>query len=137
MSRERKILNEKGMLLLEAILAVVILTVSLSVIIESLVSGLRATVFTVDYSKALILVDNVMSDILRQRTVEPSLVDKADFPEPDDAFQYQSKTQEIKEAVTESAFQEAQLTVSWRSGQKEQDVSVTTWLRNVPPTQTP
>ena len=134
MDQKQKVLSDnQGMLLLEAILAIVILTISLTVIIESLVSGLRATVFTVDYSKAIILTDNVMADILRQRAIDPSLANKADFPEPNDAFEYEITTQDMQEEATQSPFKEAQVTVSWKSGQKEQGLSVVTWLPSVSP----
>src|SRR5205085_3621210 len=109
------------MLLLEAILAIVILTTSLAVIIESLVSGLRATVFTADYSKAVILTDNVMSQILLKRAVDPSFPKESEASGSDEPFHYQLKTEKITNETTQSSVQEVQLRMAWKSGPKEQD----------------
>jgi len=111
------------MLLLETIFAIVILIVSLSVIIESLVSGYRATVINADYSKALILADNLMAELMHQRFIDPAFSKEENFPQPDERFRYRLKT-----ASNDGDLSEVQLTVSWKSGSKENGVALTTWL---------
>ena len=126
------------MLLLEAIFAIVILVVSLSVIIESLVSGLRATVFTADYSKALVLADNAMSQIMRKRIVDAAFASEGNFPSPNDQFHYQVTTEKmLSPDAAEGGLNEVQLVVSWKSGQKEQNIRVTTWLPDTSQNQNP
>ena len=123
--------DNHGVLLLEALLAILILTVSLSVIIESLVSGYRATVFTADYSKAVILLDNAMFDTLRKRFIESSLQDQGNFPEPQDQFHYELKTVSLSQEGSPAALDEVQGKVAWKSGRKEQEVAVVTWLADI------
>ena len=127
----RRIKNSYGMLLLEAIFAVVIMIVTLSIIIESLVSGLRASVLAADYSKALIMADNVMAEVLAKQGVDPSFPAEADFPEPNQQYHYELKTDTIlAEENTESNLTQAHLTVSWNSGRKKHDVSLVTWFHD-------
>lgn len=122
-----RIKNNRGVLLLEAIFAIVILVVTLSVIIESLVSGLRASVLAADYSKALILTDNVMAGLLESHTIDPSFPMESDFPEPNQQYRYDLKT-DIAQEDTQNNLTQAYLTVSWNSGRKKHDVSLVTWI---------
>ena len=56
--------GKRGSILLEALLSVLIISVSITTIIQSMVSSLRATVFSVDYSKATLLMENKMNDLI-------------------------------------------------------------------------
>jgi len=131
-------ISHRGMLLLEAIFAIVILVTTLSVIIESLVSALRATVITADYSKALVLADQVMAGLMRQRFIDATFQEEADFSAPDEQFHYEIKTQKMPvEDNAGAGLNEVQLTVSWKSGSKEQNISLVTWLADVPEKKSP
>ena len=120
--------SNRGMLLLEAILAIVILVVSISVIIESLVSGLRATMFTTDYSKAILLADNVMVEVMRQRSAKPSLPSDDDFSAPNEEYHYQLKMDKARSDESGEKLHEARLVVSWKSGSKEREIPFVTWV---------
>ena len=120
-------LSKRGMLLLEAIMAIVILIVSVSVIIESLVSGLRTTVITSDYAQALVLMDNLMTKIMCQRTAD-SLAPEADFAPPNAQFHYVLKNYKVSDQPLENSLHEIELSISWQSGQKKQKISAITWL---------
>jgi len=121
----QRVKNKSGVLLLEAIFAIVILIVTLSVIIESLVSGLRSSVLAADYSKALILTDNVMAEVLAARTVEPA---QSDFPDPNQQYRYDLTSETISHESISDKLIQAHLTVSWDSGRRQHDVSLLTWV---------
>ena len=132
----RLLRHNRGMLLLEAIMAVVILAISISVIIESLVSGLRATTLTTHYSRALLLADHMMTELLSQRSGEALAPSAGIFPSPDEQYQYELKTQKLLSAPSNGLTQ-VELTVLWKSGQKQQDLSVVTWLFKPPTKENP
>lgn len=125
----------RGAFLLEAILATVILAVSISVIIESLVSGLRATQLTGHYSKALLLADHMLSGILAARSAGAAGPQEDQFPEPNEEYGYGLKAEDA--AAQAEGLKEVELTVSWTAGRKKQDVSIVTWLFEPPKDENP
>lgn len=124
--------NKRGSLLVEALLTISILSIGLTVIIRSLVSSLRATAYSADYSLAVILLENEMSD-LRQKGFIKDSVDMEDiFPEPYEKFFYRLETKKAAGEFTSGSLNEVKLTVFWRSGPKERSISAVTYLPQPP-----
>lgn len=72
-----KNLNQKGAILLEALLAVVILATALTAVIQAMMSGLRSTVAAADYLRAAnlldqLMVENFLTDSSNLKPVEPA-----------------------------------------------------------------
>ena len=61
-----KKLQKRGSFLVEVLLTVVILSVSLTIIIQSLVSSLRAISYSANYSSAILSAENKMFELLQQ-----------------------------------------------------------------------
>lgn len=55
--------KERGSMLLEALLSTIILSASITIIIYSMISSLRASKYTADHSVALILTDNKINNL--------------------------------------------------------------------------
>ena len=141
--------DKKGSLLLEALLSVVILSVSLTVIIQSLTTSLRAVTYSSDYTTALFLIDNKMFDLIRKGFIEKDLNEEGQFPQPFDKFQYTVKaeggqvhktmmgkktkknvtitTGEIAEGET-NIINKVNLTIQWGSDKRKNSISVDTYL---------
>ena len=62
--------NRRGSILLEALLSVVILSVSMTVIIQSMTSSLRAMEYSANYTMAIVLLENKIIDLILQNSVE-------------------------------------------------------------------
>ena len=117
-------LGNKGILLMEALLAVVILSVGIVAIIQSLLSSLRSVVFHGNYTQAALLTDNKMFDLLEKRGVNDSTAESDHFPAPFDNFDYQV------EAVPEEqnpAIEQVSVNISWGS-KKGKNFKATTYL---------
>ncbi|MBF0490282.1 MAG: hypothetical protein HQL15_06630 [Candidatus Omnitrophica bacterium] len=112
-------MNHRGVILIEAIMAVVMMTIGVTILTQSLLSSYRSIYLQKSYTQALFLVESHLSKILS---------DGQDFPEsPSDReslkFQYK---EELKESGP--SLKTADLTVQWPSGPKERQISVTTFV---------
>ncbi len=120
--------SQKGSLLMEVLLAISILSVSLTLIVHSFLSGLRASVYTKDYSIALSLLQNKLFELKQKNPVSDSLDESGDFDEPYQKFKYHLKTESLDETQSLNGLAKATLDVSWVSGKSKKDISLSTYL---------
>ena len=134
---------------METLLSIIIAAVSLTVIIQSLTSSLRALSYIKDFTTAVILVDNKMFDLINKSFIQKDLNEEGSFPFPYDKFRYKvqaqdgnlhqvivKKTTQKNVRVTTEATAEdhtnllnkVKLTIQWPVGQKERSLSVETYL---------
>lgn len=125
-------LNKKGTLLVEALLAVTILGVGLTVIIHAFLSSFRALSYSKDYSLATILLENKMYALLERGFIEEDLNEDTTFPPPYEKFRYHLETRNLKEKSEAGKINEVRLEIQWASGKKRNVIPVTTYLFNLP-----
>ena len=125
-------LNKQGSFLVEALLAIVVLSVGLTLITQSFLSSFRASVQSTDYSTAMLLLDNKMHDLMLRGFIEDGLNEDAAFPEPYQKFHYHLETRNMKESGGLAFLNEAKLNVSWFSGKRINNIPVVTYLLNLP-----
>jgi len=118
--------TNRGSILIEALAAVAIIAVSLTLIMESFAGNFRATVLHQEYTKALVLLQNRLDQAF---VMEIKDVVKSGEPEPHplERFRYQSKLKDLDEA--NKGLKRLDMTVSWASGPKTRAVSATTYLK--------
>ncbi len=76
--------KDQGSILIEALLSTVILSVSITIIIHSMISSLRAEKYAADYSLALILTDNKVNNLRANKLVFSTfLLELGDLVESD------------------------------------------------------
>ena len=114
--KKNYLINQKGSLLLEALVSVVVLSVSISLIIQSMTAGLRASVFTQDASLALIEAENTFSKIKSGQAVA---VDQGDIESP----RYGLSVEES----SVGKLKQYQTVVQWTAGSKQQSISASTY----------
>ena len=125
----RRMRNNKGSFLLEALLSVVILSVSITMIIQSMTASFRAMVYSGQYTAALILLENKMSDVIRKGFISAGLDEEDDFPEPYQRYRYFLRTNPSDE---DQKINEVSLAVEWAAGKRKNRVGLTTYLLNTP-----
>jgi len=119
--------SRKGSLLLEALLSIVILSTSLTVIIQAMTSSLRATVYSAEYTRALVLLEDQFFGYFLEGHVEDAIQEKLPFPYPNQKFSYTLDTQNL-ESYPNNHLNEMRFGVSWKSGQKDNKIVLTTFL---------
>lgn len=123
----------RGSLLLEVLLAIVILSTSLILIIQSFVSSLRAMVYSGDYSTAAFLLDSKMFDVLHSQFVQSGQGEGV-FPKPFDKYRYTMKIQRSESDDSENMINEINVDIIWVSGMKEKRISAVTYVLDLPQT---
>ncbi len=112
----KKFKHIKGSLLLEALLSVVILSVSIALIVQSMTTGLRAAAFSQDATAALIELVNFMTRL--KRPGPPPALD-----EPGENTRYSLDF----EGADESDLKRLDVSIHWVSGTKKQSIDVSTY----------
>ncbi len=119
--------KNKGSLLLEALLSVVILSTCITLIIQSLTSSLRALTYSHDYAQALILAENKMQEFLLKGMVPAGLSESGEFPEPYEKYAYAMKTEALM-AESQEGLNDLTLTIFWNSGRRKNAVTLETYI---------
>lgn len=118
--------NQRGSFLLEALLSVVILSVSITIIIHSLASAARTTTQTSRYITASVLADDYLTEILWKRFIESGVYRAGNFERPYEKFRYLLETRRAEHAP--DGINEVSLDVSWPSRNTSRKLKVKTYL---------
>lgn len=131
---DRRRFGRRGSLLIEVLLSVVILSTALTLMIQSLTASLRALQYGAGYTTALILLDNQMGELLRKGTVKPGLRETKDLIDPggSTALYHYSLRTEPSDIAVDKTINQLDATVTWRSGKKDNQIAVTTFLFAAP-----
>ena len=119
--------NNRGSFLLEALLSIVILSVSLTLMIESMTAGLRAIHYTSEYTIAQILLDNKLQELLQKGSVDPQQNKTQSFAPPFDRYEYSLQTPATDDSGG-SGLVKVQAGISWVSGKRKNNLSAQTYL---------
>jgi Tfp pilus assembly protein PilV len=118
MSRS-SVLNNKGTFLIEALLAIAIMAVSLTFIIHSVVSALRASTYVSDYTQAQFIGDNIMFDFIKDGL--PSSQSKG----TNGKFSYRFQTKTIEETA---GLNQLHLQILWTQGMQNKKIELMTYV---------
>ena len=119
---------QKGALLIEVLLTMVVLAVGLTLIIQSFMTTLRATAYTADYSTATLLAEDKMYELVQPGKIKDSLSEENKFAEPYDKFKYHLTTKNLADGNEKGYLNEIDLLISWTAGQKDRSLHVVTYL---------
>ena len=120
--------DSKGSLLLEALLSVVILSVSLTLIIQSMTSSLRASVYGGDYTLAVVLLENKMFELLTEGLPQSHQTETLELPFSANVYHFSAETRLMAGQDQESKIKEADVDLAWNSGQRKNKVSLITYF---------
>jgi type II secretory pathway pseudopilin PulG len=116
--------NLSGSILLEALLSVVILSVSIVLIVQAITSSFRATVYSTQYVEAINEIDNAMAQAIGasfQGTAIQS--DAGVFDDFSGRYEYELSLADALDGG-ESSLQEVKLAVKWQAGNKKNAIEM-------------
>ena len=122
--------GRRGSLLVEALLSVGILSTALTLMIQSMTASLRAIQYGAGYTTALILLDNQMCELSRKGATASGLRETEELTGAGDpliVYRYSLQTASLDDAANQGITQ-ADATVAWRSGKKDNVIGLTTFL---------
>lgn len=115
----------RGTILLEVLLAMIILSVGLVVILQSLSASLRAVVLADDFTRAALLVESQMAEKLIMNDFSLNNSGK----DLDGRFSYRITLETPQDLPSQMDVREAQAVVQWPSGIRIQDLRLVTFWR--------
>ena len=124
-------MHSKGSILLESLLAIVILSVSITLVIQAMTASVRAGRDSSSYTQAVWLMDNKMTELMEKRFIAPGLREQGHFPEPWERYNYILTTQPVN-SDEQSILNHVMLTVFFQSGKKKNSLETETYLFNSP-----
>ena len=117
----------QGSLLLEALLSVVILSVSITLIIQSMVASLRASVYSTGYTMALNLLENKMYTLIQQGAQEEGFTEEDFLGDEEDHYTYVLSTESADQIGSEN-INKLKLKAIWQKGRKNNAIALETYL---------
>lgn len=118
--------DQNGSFLLEALLAVVIVGISLTLISRSLSANLRANQYVAGYTRAIVLAENKLFELRNRAAAETLSNQKAVFEEPFEQFSCDVAVTSRKDPQDPDEILEAALTVTWDAGPKPKTLKAAT-----------
>ena len=125
--------SSRGSLLLEALLVIVILSIGLTFIIQSLSSSLRALAYSRSFDQAAFLIDNKFSEILLKNHLGQNVEDSGAFDSPFENFHFKTTTASVSlqsDAAASESLRQVNLTLNWPSGKNTQEITSSLLLFN-------
>ena len=121
--------NKNGSLLLESLLAITIVSVSLTFIIQALLSNLRAMARSSAYLTAMVSLENKMDALIYKCLRHESLKEylRSDSSEAD-FYKYSLEERTLDDEVKPMVFKEVKLISSWQDGKKDNHLFAQTYL---------
>lgn len=114
--------NNKGFLLLEVMVSVAILSTGLVLILNSFIRSIRAIDLSEDYFRAGLLFEEKIYEVYNSEIEEGS--SNGVFPNFDNRFSWYLDIVKLQE----DSLRELNLEISWNQGNKQQSMSVATYL---------
>lgn len=123
--------NKRGSFLIEALLSVAILSVSLTLIIQSMTDSLRAMHQSTDYTAAVFLLDNQMVGLIQKGFVGADIEETGNFESPFEEYEYDLRTKSLADETLKD-LNEVHLRIRWGTENKRKSMDLVSYLFNEP-----
>ncbi len=123
--------KQKGSILLEALISVVVLSVGITVIIQAMTSSLRSASYNGQYSQAMILLENQLFDLMQGTTS----LEGFDQMQRISGFMTDYRYELIEKnsgTSFDNGLSQVQAGISWKSGHKKNQININTYRLNLP-----
>lgn len=120
--------KNKGFLLVEVLITVVILSVGLTLIARSLITGIKSLEIIKQYTTGYSLLEEKLWDIERKYFIESGLNKEEYFPEPYQDSRYSLETENIKDNEEKGMLNKVLLSVNWPTKGSRRAIFVVTYL---------
>ena len=116
--------NKRGAILLEALLAVTILAVALTAIMQCMLSGLRAAVVSAEYLRAASLLDSVMTEQFLTKPDSLASRDDVEAKEPYERYKYSVRVSDENDPLFQDLkLKRLETSVVWPAGKGKRTLS--------------
>ena len=124
--------GRQGALLLESLLAVVVMAIALTLIVQSMAGSLRAAVRSVEYTQAAVVADNCLFTYLRDPAALDGSLTQDGFPAPFDAYRCRGELKDLPAGLLAESddvpLKNFVMTVTWGTGRQARTFSLQSFL---------
>ncbi len=120
-------MHRQGTLLIEALVSILILSVALTLIMQSLTANRRAMARSTSFSAASLALENQMDFLISKSLRHESIKDEM-LSNPDGIYQFLFFETPFDPSDPTSILQNAKLTIVWQNGRNKSQISVDTYL---------
>ena len=129
MSRNLITRDNKGFVLVEVLITVVILSVGLTFITRSMMMSLKALDITEQYTQGYLLLEQKMWEFEQKGFIESDLDVEESFNQPNEEFRYRLVTESVADDES-GLLNQVTLSVNWPVKKEKREISLTTFLKN-------
>ena len=119
--------SKKGSLLLEVLLSVIILSTSLTMIIQAMTSSLRAMTYSAQYVKIANVLENEMVNLIYMNLKGVPLPEVNGDAQTEKQYEVFSQSEFLNDSFQEH-IQNVRLSVSWPSKRRNNQISINTYF---------
>ena len=119
--------SQKGSVLLEALLSIIILSVGLTALVQSMTSSLRSMAFSSKYTLASILLENKMFEAYQHMFQGEDLDEEGTMEEPNEGYHYRMETHPLDQYHSET-LKQFTLRLDWAQRGKTPGLAIETYL---------
>ncbi len=116
------------MILLEALFALMIFSVGITVCIKSMLANVRAMALTRDYFYVLHQIDNTMLDYLQRGFISADINGSKEVKENQIVYKLDVNTHPINSLAEDSALNEITLEMTWAKGNKKNKIEIVSYV---------
>ena len=122
--------KKRGSVLIEALLSVVILSVSVTLIIQSMISSLKASKYCADYTIASILLEEKMFELRKTGIVQSMGLSEDAVVVNNKKYEYDYEITSLLsgDETDQENLNKIDLKVSWLSGSKRNNLKASTYI---------
>ena len=125
MNKRMCFLNSRGVFLLEAVIAVTILSVGLIAIIRSFTMGIEAHMRSQEYLIASTLLDNKLTELLLDRYIDEGVTLEGEFEEPFLGYRYVLSVESLDQY---ELLKRVNVSIFWKGRVEERFIDAATYL---------
>jgi Tfp pilus assembly protein PilV len=122
--------GRQGVLLLEALLAVMILSVSLVVVIQSLSMSARSVNYSLEYLRAVTLLENQLFFLTRASEEDAAAPVDGPLPRPHQEFYYRGSLRPVPDR-DQGILRQLEMEISWGRGESRKRLPLTTYVLRI------
>ena len=123
--------SEQGSMLMEALVAVVILAVGLTAVVQALVSAYLASRTSGRYSEAALALENAVVEKIYQGGIAAGVDEEGRMEKPFDRYRYKLASQPLNfNGASNDQINDVAVSVAWDEGAKIKTLSLQTFLFN-------
>ena len=120
--------RKRGVVLLEALFAVMIFSIGITVCLQAMMRNIKAIELTKDYYLAWVQLDNTMLEYVQKGLLSDELVDQHQVVTKDKVYEIDVQTTQLQIEEDNSILNEINVDLSWSRGNRRNKINAVSYV---------